>query len=184
VFSRRHVCDNPNVASKVARKDGASSTADVSLKDADSSRTTASDGRRRRSESPLCRAAAPLQMRLLQGGDASGGKRGDDVSLRVEDPHENSADDDEIFFHGLEARLRRIGSPAAMEILERLTSRVLPAVEAALDATVTEARAEGFFLTSKGPHCLLRVNPTGESLPVEILIDCRSPQKGEKRKRR
>jgi len=109
-------------------------------------------------------------MRSLQGRDAPRRKRDDDVSLRVAHSDKDPENRDEILLHGLEARLRRENTPAAMEILEKLGRRTLPVVEAALDAVVAEASASDEFLTARGPRCLLHVTREGRILPVEILI--------------
>ena len=122
-------------------------------------------------------------MRALQRGDAAGRKRRDDVSLRLENPDEDPAEDDAIFFNELEERLRRLQTPAAQEILARLETRILPVIEAALDGVVTSARADEDVLKAEGPRCVLRGLPGAECLPVEVIVLCRS-QKGEKRKKR
>jgi hypothetical protein len=123
-------------------------------------------------------------MRALQRGDAAGRKRRHDVSVRLENPDEDPAEDDAIFFNELEERLRRLQTPAAHELLARLATRALPVIEAALDGVVTSARADEDVLQAEGPRCVLRGLPGAECLPVEVVVHRRSVQKGEKRKKR
>jgi len=123
-------------------------------------------------------------MRALQPRNAPGGKRSDDVPLRVANLDEDPAEDDEILFHGLEGLLRRLGTPASMEILQRLAGRTLPVVEATLDGVVVTARAHEGFLKAGGPRCVLCGVPGASRIAVEVAIRCRSVQKGEKRKKR
>ena len=123
-------------------------------------------------------------MLALQRGDAAGRKRCHDVSVRLENPDEDPAEDDAILFNELEERLRQLQTPAAHELLERLATRVLPVVEARLDGVVTSARADEDILKAAGPGCVLRGLPGSECLPVEVVVHCRSVHKGEKRKKR
>jgi hypothetical protein len=123
-------------------------------------------------------------MRALQRGDAAGRKRRHDVSVRLENPDEDPAEDDAILFDELEERLLRMQTPAAHELLARLATRALPVVEATLDGIVTSAKADEAVLKAEGPQCVLRGLPGAECIPLEVVVHCQSVEKGEKRKKR
>ena len=123
-----------------------------------------------------------LQMRSLQRRDAARRKRSHAVPLRLAYSDQDSKKDDAILLNGLEGRLRNEGTPAALEILANLKKRVLPVIEAVLDAVVIEAYAEEDVLVAKGPLCLLHTRQQGWSRSVEVRVDSRSVHKGEKRK--
>lgn len=123
-------------------------------------------------------------MRALQRGIAARGKCGHDVSVRLAHSDKGPEKNHEVLFDGLEARLRQNGTRAALEILERMETLQAVSVEALLHASVTEACGEQGRIVAKGRHCLLQTKDGHSRLQVDLLIEARALDKGEKRKKR